>query len=323
MDIPAAMLHLLTHLLLLAVPLIPQLLMLGHPSYLQNQVIIHPTMDTRLQTLPHPSQLLPITRLQFFQDLKKKLIHSRWNWQKLVVSFMHITSSRFKHLKLTIPNRRYADLWWRKWIDTGSFETDSRSSSSMGSSATYVLVETVGLTLGINPPNLPTIGDGISKFQKYPRMEIGIHITMKLRKAHYPYKDPAWMIQTPLPPMLTLLRHLSRFNNWQPSSGTFSTVTGMPTWQYSNDSRIQMMTWQDIRSRSSRQQTWLTLPVIWQNLLAHCQIKPSEWRHFQTSAIELAHWDVLSCSNNESFPNHSANEKSSLAAARRVCGPSE
>ena len=57
-----------------------------------------------------------------------------------------------------------------------------------------------------------------------------------------PYKDPAWMIQTPLPPMLTLLRHLSRFNNWQPSSETFSTMTEMPTWQYSNDSRIQMMT---------------------------------------------------------------------------------
>ena len=71
-----------------------------------------------------------------------------------------------------------------------------------------------------------------------------------------------------------------------PSSGTFSTMTGMPTWQYSNDSRIQMMTWQDIRSRSSRQQTWLTLPVTWQNLPAHCQIKPFEWRHFPTSAIE-------------------------------------
>ena len=41
-----------------------------------------------------------------------------------------------------------------------------------------------------------------------PRMEIGIHITMTLKKAQYPYKDPAWMIQTPLPPMLTLLRHL-------------------------------------------------------------------------------------------------------------------
>ena len=63
MDIPVALPHLLTHLLLLAVSLIPQLLMLGHPSYLQNQVIIHPTthptMDTRLQTRPHPSQLLP------------------------------------------------------------------------------------------------------------------------------------------------------------------------------------------------------------------------------------------------------------------------
>ena len=99
-----------------------------------------------------------------------------------------------------------------------------------------------GRNVGINPPNLPTTGDGISKFQKYPRMAIGIHITMKLRKAQYPYKDPAWMIQTPLPPMLTLLRHLSRFNDWQPSSGTFSTMTEMPTWQYSNDSRIQMMT---------------------------------------------------------------------------------
>ena len=84
----------------------------------------------------------------------------------------------------------------------------------MGSSATYALVETVGLTLGINPPNLPTTGDGISKFQKCPRMEIGIHITMTLKKAQYPYKDPAWMMQTPLPPMLTLLRHLSSFNNW-------------------------------------------------------------------------------------------------------------
>ena len=58
-----------------------------------------------------PIQLLLITRLQFFQDLKKKPIHSRWNWQKLVVSSMHITSSRFKHLKLTIPNRHFADLW--------------------------------------------------------------------------------------------------------------------------------------------------------------------------------------------------------------------
>ena len=157
----------------------------------------------------------------------------------------------------------------------------------MGSSATFVLVETVGLTLGINPPNLPTTGVAISKFQRFPRMEIGIPITMKLQTAQYRYKNLAWRTPTPSSPMWTLLHHLSRFNNWQPSSGTFSTMTGMPTWQYSNVSRIQMMTCQDIRSRSSRQQTWLILPVTWQNLPAHCQIKPVAWRHFLTRPCEL------------------------------------
>ena len=111
MDIPVALLLLRTHLLRLAVTLILQLLMLDLPSYLQDQVTTHPIMGTQRQTRPHPSQLLPITRLQFFQDLQKKLIHSRWNWQKLVVSFTHTTLSRFKHLKLTIPNRHFADLW--------------------------------------------------------------------------------------------------------------------------------------------------------------------------------------------------------------------
>ena len=33
-------------------------------------------------------------------------------------------------------------------------------------------------------------------------------------------------------------------------------------------------------------------------VLAYCQIKPFEWRHFQTSAIEPAHPGVLSCRNN-------------------------
>ena len=111
MDIPVALLPLRTHLLILAVTLIPQRLMLDHPSHLQDQVTIHPIMGTPPQTRPHPSQLLPITRLQFFQDLKKKPIHSRWNWQKPVVSFTHTTLSRFKHLKLTNLNRHFADLW--------------------------------------------------------------------------------------------------------------------------------------------------------------------------------------------------------------------
>ena len=73
----------------------PSLLPAGstdHPSHLGY---------TRLQTRPHPSQLLPITRLQSFQDSKQKPFPSRWNWQKLVVNFMHITSSRFKHLTMT------------------------------------------------------------------------------------------------------------------------------------------------------------------------------------------------------------------------------
>ena len=161
----------------------------------------------------------------------------------------------------------------------------------MGSSATFVLVETVGLTLGINPPNLPTTGVAIFKFQRFPRMEIGIPITMKLQKAQYQsknqYKNLAWTTPTPSSPMWTLLHHLSRFNNWQPSSGTFSTMTGMPIWQYSNVSRIQMMTSQDIRFRSSRRGTWLILPVIWQNLPACCQIKPVAWRHSLTRPCEL------------------------------------
>ena len=88
-----------------------QLPMLDLPSYLQDQVTIHPTMGTQRQTLPHPFQLLPITRLQFFQDLRKKLIHSKWNWQKLVASFTHTTLLKFKHLQMTIPNRHFADLW--------------------------------------------------------------------------------------------------------------------------------------------------------------------------------------------------------------------
>ena len=154
------------------------------------------------------------------------------------------------------------------------------------------------LILRIKRPNLPITGVAISISQKRLMTEIGIIIIMMLRTAQNPYKDQAWMIQIPSPPMSTLLRHLSRFTSWPPFSGTFSTMTEMPTWQYSNDSRTQTMIWQDIRSRSSRQQTWLTLLVIWQNPLAPCQIKPFEWRHFLTSAIEPEHRGVLSCRNN-------------------------
>ena len=148
----------------------------------------------------------------------------------------------------------------------------------MGSLATFVLVKTVGLTRGINPPNSPTTGAAISRFQRLPWMAIGFPINTKLQKALHRYKNPAWKTLIPSLPMWTLLHLLSRFTNWQRSSGTFSTMTGMPTWPYSNVSRILMMTFPDIRFRSSRRQIWLTLPVIWRSLHAHCRTKPVVWR---------------------------------------------
>ena len=287
MDKPVALPLLRIHWLRLAVTLILQLPMLDLPSYLQNQEITHSIRGTHRQTLPHPFQLLPIIRLQFFQEWQKKLTHSKWNCQKCVVSFMHTTLLRSKHLQLTIPNRHFAALWWQKWIDVGTIETGSRSSSSMGSLATFVLVKTVGLTRGINPPNSPTTGAAISRFQRLPRMAIGFFINTKLQKALHRYKNPAWKTLIPSLPMWILLHLLFRFTNWQRSSGTFSTMTGMPTWLYSNVSRILMMTFPDIRFRSSRRQIWLTLPVTWRSLHAHCRTKPVVWRHFLTSPCEL------------------------------------
>ena len=60
----AAMLHLLTHLLLLAVSLIPLSLLLGLLSDMQDPVIKPPTTGTRQQLRQHPFQLLPIIRLR-------------------------------------------------------------------------------------------------------------------------------------------------------------------------------------------------------------------------------------------------------------------
>ena len=67
MDSPATLLLLQTQ------TLIPQRLMLDHPSHLRKQMPIHPILGTPSQTWPHPSQLLLIIRLRFFQDLMKKL----------------------------------------------------------------------------------------------------------------------------------------------------------------------------------------------------------------------------------------------------------
>ena len=78
--------------------------------------------------------------------------------------------------------------------------------------------------------------------------------------------NPAWMTLILSLPMLTLLHLLSKFINWQRSSGTFSTMTGRPTWSYSNVSRILTMTLPDTQFRSSRRQIWSILPVTWRNL---------------------------------------------------------
>ena len=133
----------------------------------------------------------------------------------------------------------------------------------------------------------PTTGVAISRFRRSPHMEIGIPILMQLQKALLRCKNPAWKTLIPSLPTWTLLHLPSRFISWQRSSGTFSTMTGMPTWPYSNVSRILMMTFPDTRFRSSRRQIWLTLPVTWRNPHERCRSKPVAWRHFPTRPCEL------------------------------------
>ena len=104
MGTPVALLLLRTYCIHLAVTLLLRLPMRDLPSHLQDQVITHLTTGTLRQTLPHPYQLLPIIRLQFSLNLQEKPFHSSERWQKSDVSSMHTTLSRFKHLKMTIPN---------------------------------------------------------------------------------------------------------------------------------------------------------------------------------------------------------------------------
>ena len=82
----------------------PSLLPAGstdHPSHLG-----YSTADTATPIPAPADHQTPILR-----RLETEAFPSRWNWQKLVVNFMHTTSSRFKHLTMTLPNRHFADLW--------------------------------------------------------------------------------------------------------------------------------------------------------------------------------------------------------------------
>ena len=90
-----------------------------------------------------------------------------------------------------------------------------------------------------------------------------------------------------LMPMLISIHLLSRSINWQRSSGTFSTMTGRPTWPYSNVLRILKETFPDTQFRSSRRQTWLILPATWRNLQGLCQTKHDAWRHYLMTACEF------------------------------------
>ena len=73
--------------------------------------------------------------------------------------------------------------------------------------------------------------------------------------------------------MLTSIHLLFRFTNWQRSSGTSSTMTGRPTWPYSNVWRILKEIFPDTQFRSSRRQTWLILLVTWRNPRGPCLSK--------------------------------------------------
>ena len=163
----------------------------------------------------------------------------------------------------------------------------SRNIFSMASSAIFVPARMAGLTHGINPPSSPTTGVAIFRFRRSLRMEIGIPVKMKLQKALSRCMNPAWMTPILSLPMLTSIHLLSRSINWQRSSGTFSTMTGRPTWPYSNVSRILKVTFPDTQFRSSRRQIWLILPATWRNLHGLCQTKHGAWRHYLTKACEL------------------------------------
>ena len=157
----------------------------------------------------------------------------------------------------------------------------------MGSLATFVLVKTVGLTRGINPPNSPTTGVATFQIPEIPP-------DGNLPPHHYEAPEsPASVQESGMEDTDSIIANvditppLSRFTNWQRSSGTFSTMTEMPTWPYSNVSRILMMTFPDTRFKSSRRQIWLTLLVTWRNLHAHCQTKHVAWKHSLTRPCEL------------------------------------
>ena len=144
---------------------------------------------------------------------------------------------------------------------------------STASSATFVPVRMAGLTHGINPPSSPTTGDATFRFPRPLHMATGVPIKLTDQKALYRHMNPSWKTPILSLPMLTSIHLLFRFTNWQRSSGTSSTMTGRPTWPYSNVWRILKEIFPDTQFRSSRRQTWLILLVTWRNPRGPCLSK--------------------------------------------------
>ena len=118
-------------------------------------------------------------------------------------------------------------------------------------------------------------------------MVTGVPIKLTVQKALHRHMNPSWMTPILSLPMLTSIHLLSRFINWQRSSGTSSTMTGRPTWPYSNVWRILKEIFPDTQFRSSRRQTWLILLATWRNPQGLCLSKHDAWRHYLMTACEF------------------------------------
>ena len=144
-----------------------------------------------------------------------------------------------------------------------------------------------GLIHGINPPSSPTTGDATFRSPRSLHMVTGVPIKLTVQRALHRHMNPSWMTQILSLPMLTSIHLLSRFINWQRSSGTSSTMTGRPTWPYSNVWRILKEIFPDTQFRSSRRQTWLILLATWRNPPGPCLSKHDAWRPYLMTACEF------------------------------------
>ena len=288
MDIPVALPHLLIHLILLAVSLISLSLLLGLLFDMQDPVTKPLTTGTRQRLRQHPFPLLPIIRLRSLQDVKKR-IHFRWKWQRPVASFMPTTSPKFEHpqadnshpelrrLMVTEVDRygvhrnRQPEFFFNGII--GHIRADQNGWIDSWEQATQLA------NYWRRHFQIPEVHPDGNWYQ-YPQESNSANQAGESQESlpGSDMEDTDSLIVYMQHPH----RHRVRSTSWPPFFGTFSTMTEGPTWPFSRNWRTQ----QTIRSRSFRQQTWLTLLATWHRPLATCRIKLNKWRRSPTSAIE-------------------------------------